>query len=72
MERAVQPDDSSNNTQALIDTFNYYRTEADLDPMLNELLDMKIEGKKNQDIAAALNSKYQKSYTVNYISTLFC
>ena len=32
---------------------------------------MKIAKKKNQDIANYINKKYNKSYTANYISTIF-
>ena len=32
---------------------------------------MKINKQKNQDIADIINKKYGKSYTANYISTIF-
>ena len=32
---------------------------------------MKIDKFKNQDIADKVNKKYDKSYTANYISTIF-
>ena len=36
-----------------------------------EILDMKIRKEKNIDIADKINKKWGKSYTANYISTIF-
>jgi hypothetical protein len=36
-----------------------------------EILDMKIRKVKNIDIADIINKKWGKSYTANYISTIF-
>ena len=52
-------------------TLWYYVRQADLSPIQEEILALKIQRKKNQDIAAAINSKFGKSYTTNYISTIF-
>lgn len=52
-------------------TLWYYVRQADLSPIQEEILTLKIQRKKNQDIAAAINSKFGKSYTTNYISTIF-
>lgn len=49
-----------------------YRSLAQLDPILDEILEMKIEKYSNQDIADAINEKYGKKYRANYISTLYC
>lgn len=49
-----------------------YRTLAALDPLLNDILNSKIQKKSNQDIADLINSKYNKKYQPNYISTLYC
>lgn len=49
-----------------------YRTLANLDPLLNDILDFKIQKKSNQDIVEIINTKYNKSYQANYISTLYC
>ena len=52
-------------------TLWYYVRQADLSSIQEEILALKIQRKKNQDIAAAINSKFGKSYTTNYISTIF-
>ena len=58
-------------TQFLIDTFKYYAAISNLSDIYREILELKIKKKKNQDIANYINQKYGKSYTSNYISTLF-
>ena len=44
---------------------------TDLSEAQREILDLKINKTKNQDIADIINKKYNKSYTANYISTIF-
>ena len=44
---------------------------TDLTEAQREILDLKINKVKNQDIADIINKKYNKSYTANYISTIF-
>lgn len=61
-------DSTTNN---LMDTFKYYASIADLSDIYKEILELKIKKKKNQDIANYINKKYEKSYTSNYISTIF-
>lgn len=56
---------------SIIDTFLYYVKLAHLAPILQQIYNMKMLHIKNADIAAAINSKYSKSYTPNYISTLW-
>ena len=56
----------------LVDTFRYYRKMAHLEPILSDLLDLKLQKKDNMAIRQFLNEKYSKSYNVNYISTLYC
>ena len=55
----------------LIETFKYYAAISELSDIYQEILELKIKKKKNQDIANFINQKYGKSYTSNYISTLF-
>lgn len=52
-------------------TLNFYIEQSDLSGAQHELLLLKLKKMKNQDIAAAVNVKYGKSYTANYISTIF-
>lgn len=58
-------------TENFLNTLHYYIEIAELSEVQREILDFKIKGVQNQQIAAVINSKYGKSYTVNYISTIF-
>lgn len=55
----------------LISTLEFYIEMADLNPAQREILQMKIEKKTNLEIKDYINEKYKKSYTINYISTIF-
>ena len=59
------------NTCALLKTLEYYVSNTDLTEIHKEILNLKIKKTRNQDIAAYINKKYGKAYTVNYISTIF-
>ena len=59
------------NMKKLLDTLKYYIALTDLSEAQAEILDLKINKVKNQDIADVINKKYGKSYTANYISTIF-
>ena len=59
------------NLKKLLDTLKYYIALTDLTEAQAEILDLKINKVKNQDIADFINKKYGKSYTANYISTIF-
>ena len=59
------------NLKKLLDTLKYYIALTDLNETQSEILDLKINKVKNQDIADIINKKYGKSYTANYISTIF-
>ena len=59
------------NMKKLLDTLKYYIALTDLSDIQYEILDLKINKIKNQDIADQINKKYGKSYTANYISTIF-
>ena len=59
------------NLPALMETLNFYVEQAELSELHKEILDMKLRKIKNVDIAIAINSKWKKSYTPNYISTIF-
>lgn len=58
-------------TGTLIDTLNFYADMADFDEVQEEIFNFKIHKVKNTDIAATINKKYGKSYSANYISTIF-
>lgn len=59
------------NLGKLLATLKYYISLTDLSEAQKEILDLKIGKVKNSDIAAIINKKYRKSYTDNYISTIF-
>lgn len=58
-------------TSLLLETLEFYIRFAELDEVQSEILDFKIRKVKNQDIADFINEKYGKTYTANYISTIF-
>ena len=64
-------DDLYSTTQSLIETLKFYAAAANLTDCQREILTLKIEKKFNQDIADYINKKFQKTYTANYISTIF-
>jgi hypothetical protein len=55
----------------LIDTLKYYIDLTDLTEAQREILHLKINKIKNAEIASQINQKFNKSYTANYISTIF-
>lgn len=63
--------DVYNNSDQLLDTLKFYMDMADLTDIQREILDLKIDKVRNQDIAKQINEKYGKGYTANYISTIF-
>lgn len=60
-----------NNLSQLLETLNFYEQIADLTDIQREILRMKEKKQKNAEIARYINKKYGKSYTANYISTIF-
>lgn len=65
-DRILAPDRKN-----LLDTLLFYIEMADITEAQKEILNLKIHQHKNQDIANYINQKYGKSYTANYISTIF-
>ena len=60
-----------NNLNGLVKTLRFYEEIADLTDIQREILALKENREKNVDIASYINGKYGKSYTANYISTIF-
>ena len=54
-----------------MNTLKYYIDFADLSDLQREILQLKLDKKKNDDIMREINKKWGKSYTANYISTIF-
>ena len=61
----------TSNASTLLQTFSFYRSYANLTPIHSLLLDLKIGRVSNQEIAKRLNSEFNTSYNVNYISTIY-
>jgi hypothetical protein len=55
----------------LMDTLKFYIDQAELSEIHREILDLKLRKIKNVDIAITINKKWGKTYTPNYISTIF-
>lgn len=74
LEDFEEEDESDNlfsTTSNLLNTLKFYIEETNLTEPQREILNLKIKKEKNQDIASYINKKYGKSYTANYISTIF-
>lgn len=55
----------------LMGTLNFYIEQAELSDVQREILNLKLRKVKNTDIAIEINKKWNKTYTPNYISTIF-
>ena len=71
LEESVNSLPLESNLGKLAATLRYYINLTDLTEAQKEILDLKINKVKNEDIAIQINKKYDKSYTANYISTIF-
>lgn len=58
-------------TDSLLKTLYFYVNMANLTEVQREILNLKMKKTRNQDISSYINQKYNKSYTANYISTIF-
>lgn len=70
-DTAAEPWGEGKDTNSLIKTLKFYMDAADLSDAQREILDQKLKKVRNTDIAYYINKKYGKSYTPNYISTIF-
>ena len=64
--------DNFDNSQDLLKVLRYYVDFADLNEVYADILRQKMAHNSNIDIAIAINKKYGKTYSANYISTIFC
>lgn len=71
MEDAADPENWESTLPHLLDTMNFYVEMAELDEVQCEIYHLKVERRRNADIASIINSKWGKSYTPNYVSTIF-
>lgn len=68
---ATSKEKGNENFQEIIDALDYYCDMANLTDCQKKILLLKKKGLKNQDVADIVNKEFGKSYTVNYISTIF-
>lgn len=71
IEEVIEDHIVDNNVEKLLETLKFYEEIADLTDIQREILRLKEKKEKNIDIAGYINKKYGKSYTANYISTIF-
>ena len=71
IERSKELHSVDGNLNDLLNTLDFYESIADLTEPQLEILRLKEQHLKNSDIAAQINRKFGKSYTANYISTIF-
>lgn len=71
LEGAIDEEKLNSGLANLLDTLKFYIERAELCELQQEILDLKMKKVKNDDIAHYINKKYDKTYTPNYISTIF-
>lgn len=71
LTEAIDPDDFTCTLPRLLATVTFYAEWAELDGIQQEIFDMKVKRVRNVEIAGAINAKWGKSYTPNYVSTIF-
>lgn len=55
----------------LFETFDWYKSLADLTPLEEDVFNLKMAHQQNQPIVEYINKKYNKTYNSNYVSTIF-
>lgn len=53
------------------DTLDFYMRQANLTPIQQKVLELKLAGKQNMDIKEIINKEFDRSYQANYISTIY-
>ena len=53
------------------DTLDFYVRQANLTPVQQKVLELKLAGKQNMDIKEIVNKEFDRSYQTNYISTIY-
>ena len=71
LEESAALNDVNSTTTSLLNALEYYIEIANLTEPQKDILHLKKLGYKNQDIADIVNKKHGKTYTANYISTIF-
>lgn len=71
LDNAAVHAEMESNLPQLMETLNFYVEQAELSEIQREILNLKLKKVKNTDIAIEINKKWDKTYTPNYISTIF-
>lgn len=71
VEDSGMTDHIDKSADFLLKTLVYYMDRAELTEPQKEILNLKVNGFKNQEIAEKINAQYGSSYSANYISTIF-
>lgn len=65
--------DSLNQTlHQFLQVARTYQSLAKLEPIQEDILNLKIQKKSNQEISQFIEEKYKHKYQFNYISTIYC
>lgn len=70
-DSGLNNEDKFNNTNKLLDALMYYIELADLSDIHRFILQQKMEHQSNINIAYEVNKRFGKTYSANYISTIF-
>lgn len=71
LKDAAEGAELESNLPSLMKTLEFYIERAELSEVQKDILDLKLHKVTNNDIAAEINKKWGKTYTPNYISTIF-
>lgn len=73
-EEKIQDDelDESSSLVQFMNTARVYENLAQLEPLHKDLLTWKIQKRPNSEIQQLIKEKYNHTYQINYISTLYC
>lgn len=71
VENGVILDTIDRSADFLLKTLEYYMDKANLTEIQKQILNLKVNGFKNSEIAERINAQFGFSYSSNYISTIF-
>lgn len=71
LEDEILKKEIDSETESLLRTLKFYIDTSNLSNIQKDILDFKKRKIKNEEIARIINNKYNKSYSSNYISTIF-
>jgi hypothetical protein len=74
LEEKIESDELDENSSLVqfMNTARVYENLANLEPLHKDILTWKIQKKSNAEIKELIKEKYNHSYQLNYISTLYC